>query len=207
MESLQQELAIHRAHDGRTVHLELSLPVDPLCDEASALALSKALRETGTTWERLVALPSIEDVLPKAAGLYMFVWRPMLSFALASLKHPTMGSVGGSDLAGEERLACVLYVGKAGDSSSNTIRNRFRSDYKKYLCADAKMLWQRSGSSRQALLARWLNLWPLEFWYLEVDQDNEIGRLEQQLIRALSPPCNNYLKARKKSVRPAFKEQ
>ena len=201
---LRKALVLYRQHDGQTPSLSLTLPVDPLCDTESCHLLSERLRATQALWERQIASKAIANVLPNHPGLYMFVWRPMLSFYLASAKYPHDGAAAGTGATAVERPFYVLYVGKAGDNSSGTIRSRFKAEYGKLIGADASLIWKGGAATRGEKLAKWLNLWPLEFWYLQLSSDADISGLESLLIRALSPPCNNQLKARVKQSQPAF---
>lgn len=203
---LQDSLTFHRAHDGQTPSVPIELPVDPLCDDDSCRHLSEQLDKTNSLWERHIATSGIVNSLPKEPGLYMFVWRPMLSFHLASSRYPHDEALPGSSIPGFERPFQVIYIGKAGDKSGGTIRSRFKSEYVKIIAADPSRLWDRDASLRSERLQKWLNLWPLEFWYLQLTGDHPIADLERQLIRAFAPPCNNQYKPRLKRLQPAFKE-
>jgi len=126
----------------------------------------------------------------------MFVLTPGLRLKMA---YPEM----------EMTLPRALYVGKAGSSSgSGTLRARYRTEYKDYVCCDPDRLWDESPTlDRKSVLKKYLNLWPLQYWYLEVAERETISRLETGLIKLLNPPLNWQGTAKLKpkgSAVPAF---
>src|SRR5262249_51416484 len=110
-----------------------------------------------------------------------FVWRPRLALKFASAPL-------------EERFCWVLYIGKAGekDGVKDTIRDRYQSEYSKYVGQDATCLWDHSpAEKREQRLARFLTLRPLEYWFLTMTDFKDIEILEKKLIRMLCPPLNH----------------
>jgi hypothetical protein len=120
----------------------------------------------------------------------MFVLTPHLRLKMA---HPIT----------EIALPRTLYVGKAGGTSSRgTLRARYQAEYKNYVCRNPDLLWQKCANDRSATLKKYLNLWPLHYWYLEMTDVDAIGRLEKGLIRLLNPPLNNQGVAKMRPLGP-----
>lgn len=157
-------------------------------------ALENDLEAFLAPWEVLSATDALGEQLPSVAGLYMFVWRPSFTFRLAN-GEPT-------------RQFQVLYVGKAGGAgSSGTIRTRY-AGYRKYISGDPEQIWAEGTipTRREGLLARYLPLRPLEYWYCEAKEPSRLSMLEDRLIKLLNPPLNSRqgpsLRARR--PQPAF---
>ena len=129
----------------------------------------------------------------------MFVWRPKLVFNIVK---------GNKKFEYDQHY--VLYVGKASGGSQATIRDRYRNEYNQYLCQDPEELWNIGlTAGRRDRLKKYLCLWPLEFWFVEVHMPSAIRNLETRLIRMLSPPLNVQLKPRFKIGKStaAFREE
>ncbi|NQE65004.1 hypothetical protein E1H18_785 [Caulobacter sp. RHG1] len=60
--------------------------------------------------------------------------------------------------------------------------------------------------NRAAALKKYLSLWPLEYWFLPVEDRTAIPDLEKRLIRLFAPPLNKIgrLRVRTREM-PAFK--
>ena len=151
-----------------------------------------------------MATPGLARALPKSAGLYMFVWRPRLRFSLASARDPGDSNDFRSQDESSVALAYVLYVGKAGDKSKGSIRERYKS-YAGLMSSSPEKLWETQPPSvREQRLERLLCLRPLEFWFQECSSE-DLGQLELRLIDALSPPGNRDGRRRGYGpARPAF---
>lgn len=161
-------------------NLEFKPSIDDLINSTECLNFQKILHPSGTRWERMKAVDGLGSMLPAERGLYMFVWRPELTLQF-------------SDDSSPERFFWVLYVGKAGkeDGTADTIRNRYSTEYSKYVGKDPSCLWDsHAASKREDRLARYLTLRPLEFWYLTMTNVPDIQLFEKKLIRILQPPLN-----------------
>ena len=146
----------------------------PYCKSVDRL-LHQSLR-----WERRTAVDTLGPSLPSVTGLYMFVWRPVLTIRFAA--EPAV-----------EQPFWVLYIGKAGRecATHDTIRDRYVSEYKLYVGKDPSCLWEnRQPTTRSSRLALFLTLRPLEFWFLELTNVRDIAILEKKLIKLLRPPLN-----------------
>ena len=167
-----------------------SLSFDPsiarLMDSDECRGLASVLHGVSLKWERKAATSSLWTMLPEERGLYMFVWCPDLMFRCENRSD--------SDLSTAEYFRWVLYIGKAGveEGQSDTLRDRYRNGYAKYVGEDPSSLWDKpqENPKREAMLERYLTLRPLEFWYLSVGDINEIRVLEKKLIKTLNPPLN-----------------
>src|SRR5437764_5133412 len=122
---------VHKMRDEPAYPLLFEPTIEILIDSVHCDWLNKNIHQSGTRWERRLAVPTLWSQLPDERGLYMFVWRPELAlrFAAAPL---------------EERFSWVLYVGKAGerDAKKDTIRNRYQGEYSKYVGQNATCLWE-----------------------------------------------------------------
>lgn len=146
-------------------------------------------------WENMRATPTLGNHIPLRTGLYMFVYRSQIDFVMADgTSHiPTW----------------ILYVGRAGSANSDrTLRDRYKSEYCKYIGGNLEQLWAaEKPRTRSELLQRYLSIWPLEYWWLVVEDRGKIESLEKRLIKLFSPPLNKQerLKANFGSVKPAFR--
>ena len=160
-----------------TVHAPIALlGSEPLCT-----GLNEILKQGGRQWERRIATANLWEQLPSSAGLYMFLWMPELEFVVADGTGPVPW-----------RFPWILYVGEAGAGESrNTLHERYKGEYSGILDGDPEQLWtSRLGRrpSRAELLKHYLTLFPLEYWYLEIDDHAQVAPLERRLLQMLNPP-------------------
>ncbi len=168
-------VAKHRDRDSPTLTVDLAL--QRLLDTADCRALQDTLTAVAGPWEAYTASEHLYEILPDEPGVYMFVWRPPFQFDV----HPGRRSFD---------LTQVLYVGRAGGTSQNTLKERYK-DYRKYLRADPAQLWEVGEPlTRPGRLARYLALRPLEYWYAVINQPDEVDSVEARLTRLLNPPLN-----------------
>ncbi|MEV1046059.1 hypothetical protein [Streptomyces sp. NPDC049916] len=187
----------HRAEVGPS--LDIQLGIAPMLDVPAHRVLQDDLEEHPSLWEHALAVESLGDALPDEAGLYMFVWRPSISLAMADDTRSSFHQ--------------VLYIGQAGGSGQrgNTLRNRYK-DYKKHLRGNPEHLWtEEPPTTRVGRLTHYLALRPLEFWFATVEDRAKIKNLEARLITLYNPPLNNQnrpkLRARLSSVpQPALRD-
>ena len=169
--------------------LVLELHVARLLDAESCTALMERLHKQGGPWEVVPAKEHLDAQLPKTSGLYMFVWSTPAVLSSENEDYP---------------LKYPLYVGKAGNQGGSTLRTRYK-EYSAFIAGDMGKLWETNHpKTRNAMLAKWLTLKPLEYWFLSLPtvEDDEISRLEKRLIRLLNPPLN---RSHKPSLRIAAK--
>ncbi len=186
---VRDTLARHREQP--SIGLDLTFPINWQLDVDLARMLSKDLRGAGTAWEVRRATPSLGDMVPAKCGLYMFVYRSHLDLAMAK----------GAD----HQPSWVLYVGRAGNAeSARTLKDRYRGEYARYVSGDIEQLWSDEPvRGRAQMLQRYLCLWPLEYWFLVVEDRTKIVHLEDRLIKLLSPPLNSYGRLRIKASAPS----
>jgi len=182
LERLQATI-LRRKHDAMQPLLSV-LSVAELVDHSFCRSMSEELSLGQRSWEVRKATPDLWQQLPETPGLYMFVFIPCLKLRMAS----------------PERLLSIpyaLYVGCAGCEGSGTLRSRYQTEYRRYVTQDPEYLWDiQNARDRKTLLKKFLNLYPLEYWYLEVQERETIKRLETQLIKVLNPPLNSQGKVR-----------
>lgn len=164
-------------------------------DEEIAKALAKDLKSNGARWERKRATPTLANSIPAKSGLYMFVYRAHLEFDLET---------------GEAfKPTWILYVGRAGNNTSTqTLRDRYQKEYCKYIGGDLNQLWDENvARGRSEVLRRYLTIWPLDYWYLVIEDRSSIVHLEDRLIKLFAPPLNRHgrLKLKTGPAAPAFK--
>lgn len=172
--------ALHKYRDEPLESLYFAPSIDLLMDAEHCVTVDQMAHGSGARWERLKATPTLASQIPDETGIYMFVWRPNIALRFSAPPET-------------ERLFWILYVGKAGgpDSPNATIRNRYQSEYRKYVGRDPSCLWSGpSPDTRELRLARYLTLRPLEFWYLPIEKVAEISLLEKRLLKLLRPPLN-----------------
>jgi hypothetical protein len=190
---IRDTLARHRDHPA--ISLPFSLPINWMLDADLGDALSKDLSVEGGSWETRRA--TLDLKVPAECGLYMFVYRSHLKLNLAH--------------GGGHQATWVLYVGRAGSpDSEKTLRDRYKGEYCKYIGGNPENLWSSEPANNRArLLQRYLSIWPLEYWYLTVQDRNKIPDLEGRLIKLFSPPLNRngHLRLRKGEPQPAFRSR
>jgi hypothetical protein len=169
-------------------------PFQLLLDIEHCRAWESELRAHCARWEVRQATADLWQSLPSCAGLYMFVWRPAFNFSTAAPET-------------DQAFGWILYIGEtgAGDSKA-TFKSRYKGEYRKLLGGDPRELFQQDlPAGRLGRLQRYLTLRPLEFWFAEIEDRDQISILEKQLIRSFSPPLNDkHSLLRKVSQEPAF---
>ncbi len=162
--------------DDEWASLTFRPPLLRLLDDDHCQTVCAQLAAAGE-WEIRTAVPDLQ--LPSAPGLYMFVWHPELR--LRAAQAPSTRS-----------FPWVLYLGRTGaGSSGNTLASRYRRGYSRYLNGDPGALFERKPpEDRAERLSRYLRLRPLEFWFLEIADQQQIALLEKRLLKLLSPPLN-----------------
>ena len=188
--------ALARHLDEAPIALDLILPLHWQLDEAVGETLTTDLLGTGGKWEILTATRGCATVIPPKCGLYMFVYRSHLTMEFEN-KPP-------------HRQTWVLYVGRGGSAdSTNTLRKRYKNEYSKFVGGDLEHLWNETEpKNRTNNLKRYLTIYPLEYWFLVVEDRHKIADLERRLIKIFSPPLNSSGKIRARAGPPeaAFKE-
>lgn len=134
---------------------------------------STMLASAGVQWEISKVTPGLSRFLPSKPGVYMFIWRHSLTL------------VDGNNRSRD--FTHVLYVGKTGGDSSNTIRKR----YVEYNRAIKSKTDQPSESNRTERLRKYLNIPGLEFWYATPNDITLIPEIEARLLNLLTPPLNS----------------
>ena len=189
---IRDTLARHREHP--SIGLDITFPIYWQMDADLGKIVGNDLGEHGS-WEIMRATPSLGDRIPARTGLYMFVFRSHLSLALPN--------------GATHRPTWVLYVGRAGSADSQrTLKDRYRGEYCKYVAGDPEQLWLAdSDRTRASTLKKYLSIWPLEYWYLIVDDRAKVPLLEDRLIKLFSPPLNRLgrLRVATGEPKPAFK--
>ena len=157
---IRDALARHREQP--SIGLGLTFPINWQIDSDLGSTLSKDLGNTGGSWEIRRATPGLWHSIPSKCGLYMFVYR----------SHLKMNLENGSG----HQATWMLYVGRAGSSeSARTLKERYRSEYGKYVGGDPENLWSSDPLINRAdLLRRYLSIWPLEYWFLVVEDRDQI---------------------------------
>lgn len=170
--------------------LAFDVPLNYLMDTDHCNMVTEEFKRLGTAWVTRKAVRNLWEQLPKKSGLYMFVWRPTLRFNLEAVP--------------EMSFSWVLYVGRAGDATSlNTLRDRYRAEYSRYVSGDPGVLWNTSRyADRKDRLRRFLTLTPLEYWYTEVAERDKIQMLEKRILKILSPPLNMAGGPKLRSTKP-----
>lgn len=195
----QDELlqTIHKHRDELAPLLEFCPRIEKLVDLDHCVQIQTFVHSQGAKWERRSAVPSLGESLPNEQGVYMFVWTPNFKFEF--------------DNGRCEAINWIVYVGKAGvvDGKSDTIKNRYLSEYRHYVGCNPSLLWDSTVTEcRKQRLERYLNLWPLSFWYLPLGgtPQRDIELAERQLIRLFNPPLNinHTRRLRPNKPEPAF---
>lgn len=194
-QTIRETLARHREQP--SIGLPLTFPISWQIDPDLGVMLGKDLKSTGSAWEIRRATPGLWHSIPAKCGLYMFVYRSHLKLQL--------------DDDGQHQATWVLYVGRAGSPmSASTLKDRYRSEYCKYVGGDPEQLWgDEPAQGRAESLRRYLSLWPTEYWFLVVEDRDAIPDLENRLIKLFAPPLNRngHLRLRKGPPQPAFRNR
>lgn len=154
--------------------------------------LSRTLSGLESKWEIRPAIPDLASSLPKAPGLYMFVWQPRLEFGMANERH-------------SGKISQILYVGRASNLST-----RFKGEYRDYLSKiSPRQLFRGRPSNREQMFTRYLAVDRLEFWFCELNASEEgsLASLESRLIKFFNPPINTLDKLPRVTIHksePAF---
>lgn len=160
-----------------------------MSDPLHCQRLRDVLDDMGVQWEVREASPTLQRLLPRSPGLYMFVWEPYFHAKLAAGR--------------EVMFPEVLYVGRAGDSqSSNTLQARY-AEYVQYLAGR-----QDEGSlGRRQRLTDLFQRKRLRYWFARVDDRSKLREMEDILIDLFDPPGNiqrSRPRMRRKATIPAF---
>ncbi len=186
---------ISRHADENPTPISFNPSVRYLQDDEYCRTLHEDLQRLGGHWERRKATTDLGEMLPASPGLYMFIW----------VRHRLLGNVSNNS---DFFFNWCLYVGQAGADSNNTLRSRYKQEYRKYLEAkDPEIFWSTDKStSRKNRLQKVLSLEPIEYWYVQIDDQTKINNLESRLIKLLNPPGNHQgLALRPQASRPAFR--
>lgn len=195
----EEELSqtIHKHRDELAPLLEFCPRIEKLVDVAHCIEIQRFVHSFGVKWEKRAACKSLGESLPSEQGLYMFVWTPEFKFEF--------------DTGGKECIQWIVYVGKAGvaDGKNDNIKSRYLNEYRRHIGNDPSSLWDtKLVDSREQRLKRYLNLWPLHFWYLPLNGSTtrDIELAEKQLIRLFNPPLNvtHTRRLRPSKPEPAF---
>jgi hypothetical protein len=184
-----------RARRDEPAHLLQFAPcVERLLDGDLCESVVRIMQSLGVCWERYPAHDALDSQLPDERGVYMFVWRPRIAFAFST--------------SYQQSLPWILYVGKAGTAGgvADTLPVRYRT-YRRYIGKSPSSLWDRiPPKTREERLSRYLTLRPLEYWFVTVEELDEIRRLEKHLIKLFRPPINDQHARclRPGRARPAF---
>jgi hypothetical protein len=192
--SWRQSISRHTDEDPAPISFLPS--VRYLQDEEYCRTLHEDFKRYGSHWERRRATADLWQMLPQNSGLYMFVW----------VRDRLLGNITNHN---NFHLNWCLYVGKAGAGSNNTLQSRYKQEYRKYLEArDPEIFWsERRDVNRQDRLQKVLSLEPIEYWFVEIEDQSKITNLENRLIKLLNPPGNVNGRATLKpqASRPAFR--
>jgi hypothetical protein len=169
---VRQVLARHRGEPSRS--LIFGFPIYFQMDQDVCTTVAKELSEHGTRWEMRRATPNLYRNIPAECGVYMFVFQSSLNLELENQV--------------DFRPAWALYVGRAGSASSvQTLKERYRNAYGRYLGRNPEVLWNSNKPrSRNDLLAKYLTIYPLQYWYLIIRDRTKIEHSEERLIKLLN---------------------
>lgn len=160
--------------------LHFAPALERLLDTGLCDSVAHIMKSQGLCWERYSAYDTLDTQLPSERGVYMFVWRPRITFTF-SANH-------------QQTLPWILYVGKAGTVGgvADTFPVRYKQ-YRRYLGRSPDVLWDPTPArTRDEKLSRYLALRPLEYWFMRVAEVGDIGRLEKHLIKLFRPPINDH---------------
>jgi hypothetical protein len=114
-------------------------------------------------WQRMPFEDASQAMIPKEPGIYAF------TLEVTAAKLPSHGY--------------IMYVGKAGDRSNNTLYKRF-AQYRRHLKNEdgrPKVLY---------MLSKWKGDLMFNFVPFDPAKPMDLGRLEVALINAVRPPVN-----------------
>ena len=152
-----------------------------LLDEDHCVTLMDNIYSTYGKWIVKTATESLYEYLPREPGLYMFVWAPRLDLKKEACKDSALYNL-------------VLYIGQAGaGGTSGNLKDRYKDGYSSFITGDPKSLWDDRTTQtrcREDLLRKYLTIRPLEYWYIVVDDTDNLSFYEKRLINVLSPPLN-----------------
>lgn len=187
-ESVRRCLAKYRA--GRVIGLGQEHPISFQMDADYCAVATEDLKKFGSEWEIRKATPTLWRQIPEKSGVYMFLFESTLTLHTANEVY--------------FRPRVVLYVGRAGDDRSRkTLRDRYRYEYAKYIEGDVEALWSANqASTRSERLARYLTIYPLQYWYCIIEDHSKIAETEDALIKLLNPPLNVAGRPRLKISQP-----
>ena len=190
--------SVRRHRDAGALDLNFTPEVRRLIETDRCNELTADMSREGHRWERFKAVAELGPQLPRIHGLYMFAWRPALTFQF-------------DHVSGPHEITWILYIGKAGvrGGTDDTIQDRYQREYRRYIGKDPKILWSdpKPRMNREDRLARFLTLRPLEYWFLRVDDLDYLSTLERRLLNALQPPLNSHHsgpRVRPSKTEPAF---
>lgn len=195
LDAMSAAVALNRESDFTPITFQP--PLIPLLDLARCRAWEEELKKRATKWEVRQATVDLWRQIPDVPGLYMFVWKPPLHFQMEGFAKP-------------HAFSWVLYLGLAGaGSSKNTLKYRYKKEYSNYLNGNPTNIFAKATSGgRTELFKRWLLLRPLEYWWAEVSDTDQLIELEKQMIKLLAPPLNTQhnrkLRTREDTRRAAF---
>lgn len=184
---VRQTLARHREDPPQG--MGLTLPIHHQMDQDFCGAVSADLSKHCGAWEKRLATPDLWKQLPAESGVYMFVFASKLVFQTATASFsPTW----------------VLYVGRAGNATSNrTIRDRYQGEYCKYIGKDPEILWSTNAPTcREERMARFLTIYPLQYWFTTIADRSQIPNIEDRLIKLLAPTLNERQQPRLRPQAP-----
>ena len=190
---VRQVLAKYRANP--SVGLSFELPIYFQMDQDVCQVLTDEVYKHGAQWEVRTATPNLYQQIPACCGIYMFLFQSNFKFELAN------------QLAFSP--AWILYIGRAGSANSkSTLKDRYKGEYCRYIGESPEVLWNDTiPRNRKELLAKYLTIYPLQYWYSIIEDRSKIEFIEDRLIKLLNPPLNrqNRLKLRPLTSQPAFR--
>lgn len=176
--TLQDLVDLNSGEPGRP--LTLHVPTGLLLDTSRCQMIERQIRgaSEGGAWEIVPARAVAASSIPKEPGIYMFVWRPSLTFIRSKPNSPYSPRF-------------VLYIGRAGgEESRQTLHSRFKT-YRKYLGSDPQALWSEAHLGKRVdRLSCFLSLEPIEYWFIVCSNAADIREIEARLIAVLNPPIN-----------------
>jgi hypothetical protein len=186
-EEIKRLLTLHKLDP--PVGLSQEHPITYQMDSEYCQTLSREINQYGGQWEIRKATPTLWRQIPEKCGVYLFLFESPLALTTADgrIFNPRL----------------VLYVGRAGDHQSRkTLRDRYRTEYCKYVGGDLGKLWvEQRAATRADRLSRYLPM-PLQYWFCAIEEYSKIAGIEQSLIKLLNPPLNKAGKSKVKISPP-----